>query len=495
MNDSLLEMILNDATVALPLLLWAILALILLSVQIVTPRPKLSLGVCLLGLVTMIGFSIASFSTTPGVSLFVGTVVWDAPAQMLNLLSQVIVLAVVLMMIPGMYSTGKIFRDSYEQLPEFLICLLLSGFGSGVLVSAKDLTTLFLGLEILSIGIYCLCGFFRKEVQSTESAVKYLLIGAFATVIFLYGVAFVYGATGSTQYDQILQALGTGSAGVVAKFGIIFMMAGFAFKLAFVPFHLYTADVYEGAPTPVTAYMATILKVAIAGAALRVFWGFFSETGGWIALWLGLSLLSILVGNIAALQQRTVKRLLAFSSISHAGFIGLALVISGTSEKSLFALMSYLVVYSVMSLGSFAVIGILEDRDRPFRLEDLKGLARKRVALALAFAVCLLGLAGIPPFAGFLIKLWVFQGLLEQGYWGSALVAVVGSIIGAAYYLRLLIYIFVSQEEGAALSWPALADKFLTVRTVLVVSVFLTLLGGVWPGIYADWILGALAIK
>jgi len=148
-----------------------------------------------------------------------------------------------------------------------------------------------------------------------------------------------------------------------------------------------------------------------------------------------------------------------------------------------------------MSLGSFAVIGILEDRDRPFRLEDLKGLARKRVALALAFAVCLLGLAGIPPFAGFLIKLWVFQGLLEQGYWGSALVAVVGSIIGAAYYLRLLIYIFVSQEEGAALSWPALADKFLTVRTVLVVSVFLTLLGGVWPGIYADWILGALAIK
>jgi NADH-quinone oxidoreductase subunit N len=148
-----------------------------------------------------------------------------------------------------------------------------------------------------------------------------------------------------------------------------------------------------------------------------------------------------------------------------------------------------------MSLGSFGLISLLEDREKPFRLEDLKGLGRSRVVVGLALAVCLLGLAGIPPFAGFIVKFWVFQGLLEQGFWGAALVAVVGSIIGAAYYLRLLIYIFVSQEEGDALRWVALSDRYLTLRLVIAVCVLLTLIGGVWPGFYADWILGALAIR
>ncbi len=495
MNDSILETIVNDSQIAMPLLLWPVLALILLVVQIINPRPKLALGISLAGLLGMIGFSMASFDAASSISLFVGTVAWDSISQSFNILTQLIVLAVVLMMIPGLSSANSVFRDGYEQLPEFLICLIFSGFGAGVLVSAKDLTSLFLGLEILSIGIYCLCGFFRKEVQSTESAIKYLLIGAFATVIFLYGVAFVYGATGATQYDQIFAALSAGGSSVLARFGIVFMMAGFAFKLAFVPFHLYTADVYEGAPTPVTAYMATILKVAMAGASLRVFWGLFAESTSWSPLWLGLCLLSILVGNIGALQQQTLKRLLAFSSISHAGFIGLALLIAKPGVGSIFPLMAYLVVYTLMSLGSFGLVALLEDREKPFRLEDLKGLGRRRVVVGLAFAVCLLGLAGIPPFAGFMVKFWVFQGLLEQGFLGAALIAVLGSIIGAAYYLRLLIYIFVSQEEGAALRWGALSDKFLTLRLVVAVCVLLTLIGGIWPGFYADWILGALALK
>ena len=495
MNDSLLEMMIQDSQQALPLLLWPVLALVLLVAQIIAPKPKVALGLCVAGLLGMIGFSIAAFDSSAAASLYVGTVVWDGPSQFFNLLSQFICLAVVLMMIPGMSSDRKIFKDSYEQFPEFLICLLLSGFGAGVLVSAKDLTSLFLGLEILSIGIYCLCGFFRKEVQSTESAVKYLLIGAFATVIFLYGIAFVYGATGHTQYEQIAEALKSNGWSVLARFGVIFMMAGFAFKLALVPFHLYTADVYEGAPTPVTAYMATILKVAVAGAGLRVFWGLFAELPQWTNLWLGLCLLSILVGNIAALQQQTIKRLLAFSSISHAGFIGLALLVVRGSEAGLFPLMAYLLVYSMMSLGSFAVVSLLEDRDKVFRIEDLRGLARKRIGLALALGVCLFGLAGIPPFAGFMIKLWVFQGLLELGYWTAAAVAVVGSIIGVAYYLRVLIFVFVSQEEGDVFKWESLADRFLTLRFVLIASVILTLLGGVWPGFYADWILGALALK
>jgi len=235
--------------------------------------------------------------------------------------------------------------------------------------------------------------------------------------------------------------------------GIMFLLGGIAFKLALVPFHLYIPDVYEGAPSPVTGYMATVIKVGAVAAAMRIFWNFLEPLSlYWEPYWMGLCVLSILIGNIVALQQRTLKKLLAFSSISHAGFIGFALLVARPDGGDAFPLFAYLIVYSAMTLGIFALITYMEDRTSFFKVEDLKGLGRERFGVGLLFALFVLGLAGIPPFAGFMIKFWVLRALIDQGFYGMAIVAIVGSLIGAVYYLRLLVYIFMSPEKGASIS-------------------------------------------
>ncbi|MBN8555119.1 MAG: NADH-quinone oxidoreductase subunit N [Deltaproteobacteria bacterium] len=489
------EQLMQDSLLALPILGWAGLGILLVCLQIFCPRPKISLIASVIGLVALISYSTVNFVSVP-TAIFFGTAVIDANAQFFNLLGLIIALFTVLTMIPGMNNEhSKVFRLSYEQFPEFLICLLFSGFGLGVLASAIDLTSLFLGLETLSIGIYCLCGFYRTEIRSTESAFKYLMIGAFSTAIFLYGIAFIYGASGATHYSVILETFKTGVS-PLASLGILFLLAGFAFKLAFVPFHLYTADVYEGAPTPVTGFMATIVKVGVIAAALRIFWGFLQPAFHfWEPFWVALCLVSILVGNIAALQQRSIKKLLAFSSISHGGFLGLGLLVANPEGGNLFPLAAYITIYSAMSLGVFALISHLENREHIFSVEDLRGLGNKKFFLSLIFALFVLGLAGIPPFAGFMIKFWILQALVQQNYMTVALIAVVGSIIGAAYYLRILMLMFMSTEEGAAAQWPLSKDRALSLRFVVAVTALITLLGGIRPSLYADWILHALALK
>jgi len=493
--DSMLLKLIDDSLLAGPLLGWVVLGFLLVFMRLTSARREIFLGTTLVGLVALLVYSIYSMGSAPSTPLFMATCLWDSLSQMVNIISILICLAVTLMTTAGNDNDSKVYRDAYEHIPEFLICMIFSGFGVGVLASAIDLSALFLGLEILSIGIYCMTGFFRTDLKSTEAALKYLLIGAFSTVIFLYGVAFIYGATGATQYQAIQAAIGSANP-TLLLFGILFLIAGLGFKLAFVPFHLYTADVYEGAPTPVTAYMATIIKVGAAVAALRIFWGFLgTQVEVWGPFWLGLCVLSILLGNLVALQQRTIKRLLAFSSISHAGFIGLGVYIAGTQAQETFALMSYLVVYSAMSLGSFAMVNYFEDRSRPFLVEDLKGLGQTKLVPCLCLGVFLLGLAGIPPFAGFMIKFWIFQGLIESGNFMPAILAVIGSVIGAAYYLRLLIFMFVSPERGAANFWTGSHDRFFSLRFLVLVTLLVTLLGSIRPQIYADWILASLALK
>jgi NADH-quinone oxidoreductase subunit N len=490
----MLERLLQDSLIAFPILGWAALGILVLTVQIFCSKSWLSLFITIFGLLALIGYSILTFSTS-STEIFFGTAVFDAWTQSFNLLALFIVLSVVLMMIPGMNEESKTFKNSYAQFPEFLTCLLLSGFGLAVLVSAIDLTSLFLGLEILSIGIYCLCGFFRTEIRSTESAFKYLMIGAFSTAIFLYGVAFIYGAAGDTHYQKIIPAFQSGLT-VIGSLGIVFIMAGLAFKLAFVPFHLYTADVYEGAPTPITGYLATIVKVGAIGASLRIFWGFFQPAFNfWEPLWIVLCLASILVGNLGALQQRSIKKLLAFSSISHAGFLGLGLLVANPAAGNLFPLMAYLGVYSAMSIGIFALLTHLENREKVFAVEDLKGLGQRKFFLSLVFSVFILGLAGIPPFAGFMIKFWILQALVQQNYMIVSLIAVVGSIIGAAYYLRILMLLFMSTEEGASTRWAGSQDRVLSLRLVVAATAIITVLGGIRPSLYADWILSALTLK
>ena len=489
------EDFIHDSVLTMPFWGWAFLGIMLILVQMISKGPRPSVWITLGGLLILLGFSVLTFNPQINQSVFNDLAVVDSFSQIFNVIGLVIAIILVLMMIPGLDSESKLFKSSYEQLPEFFICLSFCGFGLAVLAAATDLTSLFLGLETLSIAVYCLCGFYRTEIRSVESGFKYLLIGAFATVIFLYGIAFVYGASGATDYASIKMAAANGLTPLFGL-GVMFLLAGIAFKMALVPFHLYTPDVYEGAPTPVTGFLATMVKIGAVAAAIRILWDMLGPLSSyWEPYWMGLCALSILVGNIAALQQKTIKKLLAFSSISHAGFIGFGLLIARPDGGDLFPLFAYLVVYSAMTLGIFSLLTYLEERKTVFKLEDLRGLGRKKFLIGFLLSVFVLGLAGIPPFAGFMIKFWVLKGLIEQGYLPMALVAIVGSLIGAVYYLRILVLIFMSPENGASTTWTPLRDKFLILRIILIATALITAFGGVRPQLYADWILLSLALK
>jgi NADH-quinone oxidoreductase subunit N len=500
-----MQQIVQDSVQALPLLGWAVVGLLVLCVEMIFRRAKLSAIVGVAGLLVVMAVSIAQFDSSANVGLFFGSVAWDSFSQFFNLLSLVIALSVVLMSLPGVFDRTEDHR--YEQFPEFLMCIIFGGFGASVATSASDLTSFFIGFETLSIALYGLCGFYRTDMHSTESAFKYLLLGSFSTVTLLFGLSLLYGATGSTNYADIARTIAAGEPALLVL-SLLFLVAGFAFKLALVPFHLYTPDVYEGAPTPITAYLATISKVAAIGASLRIFWGLFGSGQEalmaelWQPLWLALCLCSIILGSIAALQQRSLKKIFAFSSISHAGFLGLGLLVAGpvvgeegvVSNITRFSLLTYLSVYSVMSLGVFAIIHRLEKVGDVLLLDDLKGLGEKRLGLSLAFGLLVLGMAGIPPFAGFMIKFWLLQELVLQGHVLASIFAVLGTLIGMAYYLRILIHLFMG-KEGRALSWNVLEDRVFTLRAVSLLAIVLTLVGGIFPSLYADWIFQTLGLK
>lgn len=507
-GTSLLGIFIEDLQSAIPLVGWPVLAILVLSADSIFRNLRLSLLMSVAGLTALLVYSIVFFQMTldqgHGFStmLFFDSVRFDRIAQFLNLLCIGIVLSITLMSVGSFDQKSKKRDKVKDHFPEYLICLILGGFGAAVTVASNDLTSFFLGIETLSISIYALCGFLRWDMKSTESSLKYLIIGAFSTVLLLYGLSFLYGATGSTNFDEIMMALPNADP-ILALLALIFLMAGIGFKLALVPFHLYTPDVYEGAPTPVTAYMATLVKVAAIGGAYRLFW----ETAGslsliWKPMWLALCVLSIVIGNLAALRQRSLKKLLAFSSISHAGFLGLGLLVakplivdSEVFLDSLFPLLSYLVVYCAMSIGIFGVVAWVEDRDKTFLVDDLRGLGLKRFWVGALFSIFALGMAGIPPFAGFMIKFVIFQELLSQGYLWAAIFGVLGSIIGAGYYLRILMLLFMSDDEGAALQWPGITDRIYALRFVLVFTTLLTVVGGIRPSLYSDWILLTLGIK
>lgn len=495
METNLLQQFWSDAQASVIVWAWAASAVFVLTAHVVFASRKVTVslvGACLL---VMWFIALFTFDASSELALFSNLVSIDPLTQILNLITLLIASGVFAISLPGLFQTTRVFKDNYHQYPEFLICLLLSGFGVSVAVSAIDLTSFFLGFESLAIGTYAMCGFFRSQLRSTEAALKYLFLGAFTTVVFLWGIAMLYGATGFTSYADIQSTIVASPAPFVVL-ACVFIVAGLAFKLALVPFHFYAPEVYEGAPTPVTAFMATAMKLAVVGAGLRLFWGVLEPVAeNWQPLWLSLCVVSILVANIWALRQRTIKKLLAFSSVAHAGYIGLALLVAdpSSSEWALFPVITYLLIYSLMSLGLFAVVTYIENRDEFFAIEDLKGYASKNLGLSIIFSVFVVGMAGFPPLAGFVIKLLVFQSLVAQGYVLVALLAVVGSIIGAVYYLRLLMMIFMSgDEKGAAHSWSLLPDPIFSLRTLVALCLLVTLLGGLLPGLYSDRILEAL---
>ena len=321
---------------------------------------------------------------------------------------------------------------------EYPILILLATTGMGMMVSANDFLTLYIGLELNSLAAYVLASFVRDDQRSAEAGLKYFVLGALASGILLFGMSLVYGFTGSTSFAAVGGAL-EGQLATGALFGIVFVIAGLAFKISAVPFHMWTPDVYEGAPTPVTAFFASAPKVAASALTIRVLIeAFGSQIAAWQQIIIFLSLASIIFGAVAAIGQTNLKRLLAYSSINNVGFLLIGL--ASATEQGISAMLVYLAIYVAMTLGSFVCIMQLQGADgRPREtLADIAGLSGTRPGLAAALAIFMFSLAGIPPLFGFWAKLVVFNAAVAAGLLPLAVTGIVASVVGAFYYLKVV---------------------------------------------------------
>ncbi|HEU0299206.1 MAG TPA: NADH-quinone oxidoreductase subunit N [Longimicrobium sp.] len=372
---------------------------------------------------------------------------------------------------------------------EFHALVLFAVLGMMLMAGASDLMMIFIGLEVMSVAIYVLVGFDRLDPRSTEGSLKYFLLGAFTSAIFLYGIALVFGATGSTNIRTLNQLLLDGrNQTPMLLAGMALVLVGFGFKVAAIPFHMWTPDAYEGAPTPVTALMATGVKAAAFASLIRVFVvGFGGNTAQWEGPVFLLAALTMIAGNLLALTQGSLKRMLAYSSIAHAGYL-LAAVLAGTQSGGAAAFLFYLLVYTLMTAGAFGILAAnAREGDERVTLEDYAGLASQKPVLAALFSIFLLSLAGFPLTAGFLGKLYILQSLVRGEHTELAVILVLTSLVSYFYYLRVVVVMYMrparsSQEHReTGLTRPAFAG----VAAAAAAVVLLFFLAGVKGGVMA----------
>jgi len=355
---------------------------------------------------------------------------------------------------------------------EYYALMMIASVGMMLMASSVHMVSLFLGLEIMSLSIYALCGITREDPRSVEAAFKYFLLGAFASALFLYGMALLYSVSGSFHFKTMAEFFAENPFVLKAPLflvGFSLFLLGFAFKLALVPLHMWTPDVYEGAPTPITAFMAAGVKAAAFAAFLRAMLSAFNAfpKGFEELLWV-LSVATMTVGNLIALKQEDVKRMLAYSSIAHAGYILIGFIAGG--ERGQAAVLFYLYAYAFMNVGAFTVVAALGRKGQPnTSLEAYAGVGFKRPLLSLAMAAFLFSLAGVPPTAGFMAKFYVFSAAVKAGYYWLAVLGVLNSAVAAYYYLRVLVYMYFREpKEGIELGGVSLAS---------ILSLLLTLWG------------------
>ncbi len=401
---------------------------------------------------------------------FGGTYVRDAATavwQMIALLGAALA---------ALLSPDYLRRTGLER-GEYYALLLSTCLGAMVMTAGADLLILFLGLETLSIPLYVMAAFGRGDVRSQEAGMKYFLLGSFSTAFFLYGVALLYGAAGGTGLQALARTAAAGGSGPLLGAGVALLTIGLAFKAALVPFHAWAPDVYEGSPLPVTAYMAVIAKVGAFAAALRIFPAALAALSGeWTLLLSLLAMATMVLGNLVAMVQRSMKRLLAYSSISHAGYLLMG-VAAGTPDGA-WAMTFYLVVYLFMTLGAFAVVLLLERAgEEADAIDDYAGLGSRAPWLAGAMAVFMASLAGMPPTAGFIGKLYLFNAALGAGQLAVALVAALSTVVSVYYYLRVPYLMFTGAPQPGINIVTAPAVRF----TIVVAAVAVLLLG-IAPG-------------
>jgi NADH-quinone oxidoreductase subunit N len=334
-----------------------------------------------------------------------------------------------------------------RRIFEYAILILVSTVGMMVLISAGDLVMLYLGLELMSLALYVVAACNRDDVKSTEAGLKYFVLGALASGMMLYGMSLIYGFTGTVSFAGIAAAAKTGNIGVA--FGIVFLLAGLCFKVSAVPFHMWTPDVYEGAPTPITAFFSSSPKVAAFAVFVRVvITAFPNVVHEWQQIVVFVSIASMALGSFGAIGQRNIKRMMAYSSIAHMGFalVGLA---AGTAE-GVQGVILYLVIYSVMTFGAFTVILAMNRDGRAMeQISDFAGLSRSNPVLAFFFAMLLFSLAGIPPLAGFFAKFYVFTAAIKAGLVTLSVIGVLTSVVGAFYYLNVIKVMYFDDRSGA----------------------------------------------
>lgn len=366
---------------------------------------------------------------------------------------------------------------------EYYSLLLFATLGMMLMASGSNLLTIFLGLEVMSISLYILAGFRRYNPNSTEAALKYFLLGAFTTGFFLYGIALVYGSTGSTDLRNIaafLSEKGVASDPMLTL-GLIMLIIGFGFKVATVPFHSWVPDVYEGAPTTITAFFSAGPKAAGFAAFFRVFlMSFHTLDHHWVKILWVLAVLTMTIGNLVAIAQTNIKRMLAYSSIAHAGYILVALV--SANNLGMAGVLYYMVAYALMNIGAFAIIIILGRKgEENTQLSDFAGMGFKHPLLSITMSIFMFSMAGIPPMAGFVGKFYVFSAAIQSGFIGLAIIGVINSVISVYYYLRVTVYMYMHT--------PSREFKPLSTSPLILLALIVTVVGTIQLGIFPSSII------
>ena len=463
----------NDIIFLIPLLIPVIAGVLLMLLEPFTaPGRKNYLAVLTVFAAAIAAYSLQFLGDGHPRTLFSGMIVVDNFSIFFQWLFLIIV-GVSAALSMRFNERESINRGDYYALLLFACC------GMSLMAASADLILTFLGVEILSIATYVLAGFKRSDIRSNESSLKYFLLGSFATAILLYGVALIYGSTGSTGYRAIGQFfMENGSFQNTTLIGMGLLLVGFGFKVALVPFHSWAPDVYEGAPTPVTAFMAVGPKAAGFAALMRILAEAFpSLVQDWSAiLWL-LAILTMTLGNVVAVMQTNVKRMLAYSAIAHAGYILVGII--AHSRMGFSAVLFYIVIYTVMNLVAFSVILSLSGKgDQRVQLDDYAGLGRKAPFAAAGLSLALISLAGIPLTGGFIGKFYLFSAAVKEGYIGLTIIAVLNSVVSVFYYFRVMIFMYM-REPGEDAPGPEPLSR--PVRAIICIGLFFILLLGIHP--------------
>jgi len=443
----------NSFAATIPMLIVVLSAIAAMMAEAIR-HPGERMYIAGFGLIGLVGALVASVFLWNTDAVSFGVVRADNFALFINIILCIIGI------ITMVFSNDVVER---EDLPagEYYALTLFGIAGMMLMASATDLLVVFLALEVLSLSVYVLTGLRRSSSQGAEAAFKYFLLGAFSSAFFLYGIAFAFVVSGSTRLDVVGNSIASGGSTTLQFLAVGLLAVGFCFKVSAVPFHMWTPDAYEGAPTVVTAFMSTAVKAAAFGAFVRVFLSALEPLQGqWIPILGAIAALTMVVGAVVGVLQNNVKRMLAYSSIAHAGYLLLGIVAANSAGRA--AVLFYLLTYAVANLGALGIVALLGTAEHPHdQLRDFAGLWRTRPALAGLMTVFLLSLGGFPPMAGFIGKWYIFSAAVQEGHYWLAVIGVLSSVVSVFFYLRIVVMMYMTEEGSAParphISVPAMA--------------------------------------